>query len=72
MKKILHTLLFVSTVLLASAQTKYFPTPGAFEYPGKKINGKLDDLTDFATRTQVPFTMPDGTKLMTDIYLPVL
>ncbi len=72
MRKILHTLLFVSTVLLASAQTKYFPTPGAFEYPGKKINGKLDDLTDFATRTQVPFTMPDGTKLMTDIYLPVL
>jgi len=54
------------------AQTKYFPIPGAIEIPGNRINGKLDDLSDFATRTQVPFTMPDGVKLMTDIYLPIL
>lgn len=58
--------------LCSFAQTKYFPIPGAVEIPGEKINGTLDDLTDFATRTQVPFTMPDGTKLMTDIYLPIL
>lgn len=60
---------FSSTLL---AQTKYFPIQGASEIPGKKINGTLDDITDFSTCTQVPFTMPDGTKLMTDIYLPIL
>ena len=72
MKKLLYTLSLVLLISVAFAQTKYFPIQGASEIPGKKINGKLDDLTDFATRTQVPFTMPDGTKLMTDIYLPIL
>ncbi len=64
--------LLVYFAILTRAQTKYFPIPGAIEVPGSKINGTLDDLSDFATRTQVPFTMPDGTKLMTDIYLPIL
>jgi len=72
MKKILLSATFFIFLFSAQAQTKYFDIPGAVEIPGKKINGKLDDLTDFATRTQVPFTMPDGTKLMTDIYLPIL
>ncbi|MEZ5053284.1 MAG: hypothetical protein R2807_00715 [Chitinophagales bacterium] len=45
---------FSSTLL---AQTKYFPIQGASEIPGKKINGTLDDITDFSTCTQVPFTM---------------
>lgn len=72
MKKYLFTLLSVCFFIQAFSQTKYFPIPGAVEIPGNKINGKLDDLTDFATRTQVPFIMPDGTKLMTDIYLPIL
>lgn len=62
--------IFIVNIMFS--QTKYFPTPGAVEIPGSKINGTLDDLSDFATRTQVPFTMPDGTKLMTDIYLPIL
>ena len=35
-------------------------------------NGKIDDITEFATIMTVPFTMPDGVKLMTDVYLPVL
>jgi len=72
MKKVLFLLVFVYALLDTNAQTKYFPIPGAVEIPGSKINGTLDDLTDFATRTQVPFTMPDGTKLMTDVYLPIL
>ena len=35
-------------------------------------NGTLDELSDFAMRVQVPFVMPDGTKLETDIFLPYL
>jgi predicted acyl esterase len=72
MKKYLFILFLISLIYQAKSQTKYFPTPGAIEIRGDKINGTLDDLTDFSTRTQVPFTMPDGTKLMTDIYLPIL
>ncbi len=72
MKKHLCLLLFISLGLAVCAQTKYFPIPGAMEIRGSKINGTLDDITDFSTCTQVPFTMPDGTKLMTDIYLPIL
>ena len=72
MKKYLISLLIIFAFIRANSQTKYFPIPGAVEIPGSKINGTLDDLTDFSTRTQVPFTMPDGTKLMTDIYLPIL
>ncbi|HRH57143.1 MAG TPA: CocE/NonD family hydrolase [Chitinophagales bacterium] len=71
MKKSLF-LLLVAVSAVIHAQTKYFPIPGSREIPGEKINGTLDDITDFSTCTQVPFTMPDGTKLMTDIYLPIL
>lgn len=38
----------------------------------KPANGKLDDITDFSTKVTVPFVMPDGVKLMTDVYLPIL
>jgi len=34
-------------------------------------NGQFDELSDFSTVQTIPFTMPDGTRLMTDIYLPV-
>jgi predicted acyl esterase len=34
------------------------------------INGKLDDIKEFTTRLTVPFVMPDGIKLMTDVYVP--
>ena len=72
MKK--YTLLLVVNfaTMFTFSQTKYFPIPGASEIRGSKINGTLDDITDFSTCTQVPFTMPDGTKLQTDIYLPIL
>ncbi|MDB5284500.1 MAG: hydrolase, CocE/NonD family, partial [Bacteroidota bacterium] len=35
-------------------------------------NGKLDDITDFSSKITVPFVMPDGVKLMTDLYVPQL
>ena len=34
-------------------------------------NGILDDVTELAEKRTIPFTMPDGTELMTDVYLPV-
>jgi predicted acyl esterase len=34
-------------------------------------NGKIDNLSEFSTRYSEEFTMPDGTKLMSDIYLPI-
>ncbi len=72
MKKYLFSFIFLFIFIQLKSQTRYFPIPGAREIPGSKINGTLDDISDFATCTQVPFTMPDGTKLMTDIYLPIL
>ena len=35
------------------------------------INGKLDEIAEFSTRFNIPFTMPDGIHLMTDVYLPI-
>lgn len=35
------------------------------------VNGTLDALEDFSTITSIPIEMPDGTQLMTDIYLPI-
>ncbi len=72
MRKFLLVFVFSLSIIQLNAQTKWFPTPGAVEIPGKKVNGKIDDVTDFATCTQVPFIMPDGTKLQTDIFLPIL
>lgn len=34
-------------------------------------NGTLDTITEFTTIITVPFIMADGTKLSTDIYLPI-
>ncbi len=33
-------------------------------------NGTLDDIKEFATKYTVPFVMPDGIKLFTDVYVP--
>ncbi len=35
-------------------------------------NGQLDNLEELSTKYTIPITMPDGIKLMTDVYLPVL
>jgi len=34
-------------------------------------NGQLDMAEEFSTPITVPFEMPDGTTLMTDVYLPI-
>lgn len=39
---------------------------------GQNHNGQLDDLHELSTKQTIPITMPDGTKLMTDVYLPIL
>ncbi len=36
------------------------------------INGTIDDIRDFSTVVSVPMEMPDGVKLMTDVYLPIM
>jgi len=35
-------------------------------------NGQLDDIKEFSTKYTVPFVMPDGVKLFTDVYVPRL
>ncbi|HNF48571.1 MAG TPA: CocE/NonD family hydrolase, partial [Chitinophagales bacterium] len=72
MKKVFLSILLLGLIVNGIAQTPLFPIPGAQVIPGEKINGTLDDISDFATRTQIPVPMPDGTKLMTDIFLPIL
>ena len=39
---------------------------------GNQPNGTLDDFKEFTTKVTVPFVMPDGVKLMTDVYVPRL
>lgn len=38
----------------------------------QNLNGKLDDLSEFSSKITVPFTMPDGIHLQTDVFVPVL
>lgn len=38
----------------------------------QNINGQLDDFKEFSSKVTVPFVMPDGVKLMTDVYVPRL
>jgi predicted acyl esterase len=70
MRKINIVLICIFFKIYAFSQSN--PVLNGVVIPASKINGTLDDLTDFAQRTQVPFIMPDGTKLQTDIYLPIL
>lgn len=58
MKKLLLSILLASPVL------------GVFAQP--VLNGQIDELTELTTVITEEFTMPDGVKLMTDIYLPIL
>ncbi len=41
-------------------------------YSQSNNNGVLDTITEFSTIQTVQFTMPDGTHLETDIYLPII
>ncbi len=38
---------------------------------GQTPNGQFDDPSELATKYTIPFTMPDGVHLMTDIFLPI-
>lgn len=43
----------------------------SFTTVGQTLNGQFDDPAELATKFTIPFTMPDGVHLMTDIYLPI-
>lgn len=53
---------FASMIFLLSFTSKAQQQP----------NGTLDDIKEFCTKYTVPFVMPDGVKLYTDVYLPRL
>lgn len=55
----------ISTLLLAVIAMQ-------FSLRAQVPNGQLDDLKEFSTKVTVPFVMPDGVKLFTDVYLPRL
>jgi predicted acyl esterase len=54
----LYTLLFLAISLNVFAQPNN--------------NGKLDNPEELATKFTIPFVMPDGIKLMTDVFLPIV
>lgn len=72
--KTTFTLIFIffifSNALRAQDQSYLIPIPGTIDLT-ETPNGVVDGLADFSTRLQVPFTMPDGVRLMTDVYLPI-
>ncbi len=43
-----------------------------FSIKAQVPNGQLDDIKEFSTKYTVPFVMPDGVKLFTDVYIPRL
>ena len=72
MVKHFFTLLFLSMCIGLRAQENSIPIPGSINLSKDlPLNGTLDEITDFAQRIEVPFRMPDGTLLRTDVYLPI-
>lgn len=74
MKKLLFTLIVVLVFRVSPSLGQAVPFIGDFINLSSQSekNGTLDKISDFALRVQVPFIMPDGIKLNTDIYLPIL
>jgi predicted acyl esterase len=58
MKKILLSIVVAGAALQAQAQAV--------------LNGKIDNFSELTTVVSEEFVMPDGVKLMTDLYLPLL
>lgn len=58
-------------VLLASIAL-FCLSAASYSQPAWQNNGKFDDFSELSTSFTVPFTMPDGIKLYTDVYLPVV
>jgi predicted acyl esterase len=74
MKKLILLLLMFVNISNIFSQNATIPIPGSIDLSERDDvkNGTLDQLYDFAQRIQVPFTMPDGIKLQTDVYIPIL
>ncbi|MBI2967687.1 MAG: T9SS type A sorting domain-containing protein [Bacteroidetes bacterium] len=53
-----------------TAVSMMFISALAFAQPNN--NGQLDMTEEFTTKYTVPFTMPDGIKLMADVFLPIV
>ena len=69
---LLTTLLLFLTVNLLWGQNPQFNIPGTIILSDSvPKNGAIDRIEDMALRAQVPFTMPDGVKLQTDVFLPI-
>lgn len=67
-----YTLLFLVAVVTVQAQNHSISIPGSYNMSNDRPkNGTLDDLADFSQRVEVPLTMPDGTILRTDVFLPI-
>jgi len=60
MKRVLLPLLLLGAILNTNAQNEIVP------------NGEMDDLAELTTVYTEEFVMPDGVKLMTDIYMPIM
>ena len=59
-------------ILSLNAQDISITNSGSYNMSNDRPkNGTLDDLADFAQRIEVPFEMPDGTILRTDVFLPI-
>lgn len=60
MKRVLSSLLLVGSILTSVKAQELI------------LNGKIDNLLEFCTPYSEEFIMSDGTKLMTDVYLPIM
>ncbi len=66
---LLLTALFFSFVF---AQNHSITVPGAHNMSDDmEKNGTLDDISDFGQRVEFKLPMPDGTNLMSDVFLPI-
>jgi predicted acyl esterase len=59
MLKLVVSFFFVGSLILSFGQVS-------------NNNGQLDNLEELSTKYTIPITMPDGIKLMMDVYLPIL
>ncbi|MCI5056671.1 MAG: hypothetical protein MRY83_11215, partial [Flavobacteriales bacterium] len=56
---------FLMVALIVTALARQFGS-------AQNHNGRLDNLEEFTTMVEVPFTMPDGINLKTNVFLPIV
>lgn len=70
-----HVCLLLFSAFISSyvvAQNHSITVPGAVNMSAdRELNGTLDDIADFGQRVEFQLPMPDGTKLMSDVFLPI-